>query len=284
MFRFSPKMPHADHATIGELLKPSSPAVTTAVAKRAPLSAALAMLILFVAMPALAQDAKKGGAEEGFDFSEEDAKIELVYTGEFIDQENAPIAGLFPLEFKLYSSPKSKKSLWHEEHFVSVVDGGYVVALGLENPLPEQSLEETVYLAVELKGKEMVRQPIEPKVIRDEVRTGLVRSGGDADYAATCGDAATLGGQGPEAFASAAVEKTLNDHLADKAMHGGNANAAGSGGGATLGTQSQKTDYAGGSGGKVYSLNCPEGYVVTGVEGRSGAVLDSIRIVCTELN
>jgi hypothetical protein len=39
----------------------------------------------------------------------------------------------------------------------------------------------------------------------------------------------------------------------------------------------------GGQGGGPYDVRCPPGFVVTGIEGAAGRVIDSIRIVCSPM-
>lgn len=209
-------------------------------------------------------------------------QYELVYEGEFLDQEKRPISGVFPLEFKLYNNGKDRKALWSEKHYVAVIDGRYEVVLGLDKPIPSEIENKTISLGVELKGKEVVRQPFEAKLVGEEVRSGVPTSGGGTcNFCETAGNAETVGGQHPSEFASANVKTLLDQHINDRKAHGG---GGGSGGGGTLTTQTWTSEKAGGGGGsKTYNLSCPKNYVMTGLAGRHGAVLDSIQIVCTKM-
>lgn len=219
--------------------------------------------------------------------ADDEKKIELIYTGEMIDQEGQPVSGIFPLTFKIFDSEKGKSSEWTETHFVSVVAGQYTVSLGRDAALPERAAEEKVYLGVTLDGGELVRQPLNATPMSAVSERGGVISGavGEVEFAQRAGDADTLGGFGPENFAPADTAAKLDGHIKNSKIHGGGTAAAAptGGGGATLGGRTWKSDYAGGSGGKPFALTCPEGYVLTGIEGRSGAVMDSIRAVCTQL-
>lgn len=234
----------------------------------------LGVLLVLAAAPASAEDEGDGA----------DVAYELVYTGEFIDQDSQPISAVFPLEFSLYETEKSRKSFWSETHFVSVVDGGYTIALGRRTPLPAKATRETVYLGVELNGREVVRQPLKARVVSDEVRIGAAVTTPTADYADRAGDADTLGGFSPDEFVRQseflALERTVDQKV--KAAASDSKPAAGGGGGYLSGKNWQ-SQYAGGSGGKNFTLSCPDGYVMTGMEGRSGAVLDAVRIVCQKL-
>jgi|GEM_PF-2431411 hypothetical protein len=44
-----------------------------------------------------------------------------------------------------------------------------------------------------------------------------------------------------------------------------------------------RSDEVGAQTGESYQLNCPQGYVVTGIEGTSGEALHSLKLVCTKL-
>ena len=44
-----------------------------------------------------------------------------------------------------------------------------------------------------------------------------------------------------------------------------------------------RTETAGSQGGSAFSLNCPEGYVVTGIEGDTKQGIESLRAVCSQV-
>jgi hypothetical protein len=213
--------------------------------------------------------------------AEEPATYELRYQGEFIDTDRKPLSGVFPLTFKLYDAPSGKKPLWQESHFIAVADGSYAINLGAQSSLPSSVAKQTVFLAVELEGKEMFRQKLSPKPIGISVSssgmTGAVA--GYCEECDACADAERLGGKLPEDFAPAALTTKLDKHIADPAAHGGPKK----GGGGGLSKQTWASAPAGGSGGTPYSLTCPDGYVVTGLRGKGAALIDSIEVVCTKL-
>jgi hypothetical protein len=39
----------------------------------------------------------------------------------------------------------------------------------------------------------------------------------------------------------------------------------------------------GGKGGQRYERKCPDGFVMTGIRGGAGALMDSVEIICTQL-
>ncbi|MEL6180562.1 MAG: hypothetical protein AAFS10_16500, partial [Myxococcota bacterium] len=89
--------------------------------------------------------------------------VEIDYSGELRDEKNQPIAGIYPLEFKLYAKPKDTKPIWSETHWVAVKDGRYALRLGSENRIrktlakPGQPLELGVFLG---GNTELLREAI----------------------------------------------------------------------------------------------------------------------------
>lgn len=80
------------------------------------------------------------------------------FTGELVDQNAAPVSGVLPLEFKIYTDEKSKKPIATERHFIAVVDGSYAIALGESSQI--KTTKSELYVAVLLDGKELMRQKV----------------------------------------------------------------------------------------------------------------------------
>lgn len=80
------------------------------------------------------------------------------FTGELVDQNAAPVSGVLPLEFKIYTDEKSKKPIATESHFIAVVDGSYAIALGESSQI--KTTKGELYVAVLLDGKELMRQKV----------------------------------------------------------------------------------------------------------------------------
>lgn len=137
------------------------------------------------------------------------------FSGELVDQNAAPISGVLPLEFRLYSSSKSKKAIATEKHFVSVVDGNYAVSLGQDGKLKTEY--EKLYVAVYLDGKELMRQEVE-------------------------------------------TQKQLVAH--DPKI--------------------VKTDSTKDSDDGAFKLECPSGYVVTGIEGNAKNGIQDLKLICSK--
>ncbi len=216
-------------------------------------------------------------------YAEGPEAYELRYQGEFIDTDRKPLSGVFPLSFKIYESAEGRKALWQESHFIAVAQGQYAVILGQQAALPPAMTEKTLYLGVELDGKEMFRQRLSPKPVALAVSSGGGMSA-VAGYCEQCdisADAERLGGKLPEDYAPAALAGKLDKHIADPNAHSTAGGAAKKGGG--LSKQTWTSAPAGGAGGTPYTLSCPDGYVVTGVRGRAAALIDSVEVVCTKL-
>ena len=88
----------------------------------------------------------------------EESQTVVSFEGEIVDQSAAPVSGVLPLEFRVYSDSKSKKAILTEQYFVSIVDGAYQVVLGEKGGLPTDA--EKLYVAVYLDKKELTRQEV----------------------------------------------------------------------------------------------------------------------------
>lgn len=90
--------------------------------------------------------------------ADEPSQTVVDFTGELVDQNAAPVSGVLPLEFRIYSEKKSRKPLATENHFIAVVDGSYAVALGESSQI--KTTKSELYVAVLLDGKELMRQKV----------------------------------------------------------------------------------------------------------------------------
>ena len=55
------------------------------------------------------------------------------------------------------------------------------------------------------------------------------------------------------------------------------------GGKSKIGEAKRYTDQVGGSGGRPYTLECPPGFVVTGIRGQAAGYVDQISLICSPL-
>ncbi len=147
--------------------------------------------------------------------AEEATQTIIDFNGEFVDQNAAPLAGVLPLEFRVFADNKSKKALATEKHFVAVVDGQYAITLGETGEL--KTTADKLYVAVYLDGKELTRQEV-------STQRQLVAS-------------------------NPKVVVTPN---------------------------------AGRETGDSFKLECPSGYVVTGIEGSAQNGIQGLKLICSQ--
>lgn len=217
--------------------------------------------------------------------------VSVIYQGVLQREGGDPVGGVLPLTFKLYRSSMSAEPLWSEDHYVSVVDGVYQVALGSDSPLPEHLLMGERWLGVELQG--------EDEILRDQItidhpeghhyeelepgehlsRADVADMAVEAERARVAETAESVGGMTADELEeqSGLAIQRLNEHIADPDAHSVAA-------GPTVGaTRRSAGDEAGGAGGSSYEILCPEGYVATGIRGGAGRVVDSITLLCSPL-
>ncbi|MGM0556300.1 MAG: hypothetical protein ACQEVA_07960 [Myxococcota bacterium] len=233
--------------------------------------------------------------------------IVVDYTGRIQDEKSNPVSGVFKLRFKLLKTEKSANPTWAETRYVAVVDGDYRVGLGQRRKLRKRQIPDSAWIGVELVGEgEIVRDRFDVDSrspdkkpdkassagITQETKDLLEKAANDnsiafadvaqravtADTATTADKANAIGdlsAQELKDLSNVALER-LGEHIADPTAH----EAAG---GIRIGNERQITESAGGSGGKNYELKCPSGYVVTGIRGGAGRLVDSISLICQPL-
>ncbi len=148
-------------------------------------------------------------------FADEATQTVVDFNGEIVDQNAAPVSGVLPLEFRIYTDSKSKKPIASEKHFIAVVDGSYAVSLGEASDI--KTTANKLYVAVLLDGKELTRQEVSP-----------------------------------EKQVVASNPKVV------------------------------KTQAAGSESGEFFKLECPAGYVVTGIEGNSKNGIQGLKLICSK--
>ncbi len=209
----------------------------------------------------------------------------LVYSGKLLDERAAPIGGVFPLTFALYSKSRGGKALWSETHFVAVDNGGYVVELGRKKSISRSIDLDTLYVGVRITGgPELVRerflaegaQPDEIIHGRPPKGNGHKQQGGVVDYAEKAGFAYVA----EKADNAVRIDGLTLDQL--RKQFGGGPKKEG-GGKIVLGSNTFNAPAAGGEGGTPYQQLCPDGYVVTGLRGGSGLYVDRVGIICSPL-
>lgn len=238
--------------------------------------------------------------------TERGTELVVDYTGTLQDENANPVSGLFHLQFNLYKDQHAKRSSWNERHFVAVVDGQYTVPLGSQKSLYRGRVPDSAWIGVELVGEgELLRDRFQlagansdgPKggeniAISDQTRKLLesARQGDKITFADVAERAVTadkadvalraqqvgdLSAEELEKKAEVALER-LGEHIADPDAHAAT-------GGLRLSSEREEMKRIGGRGGESYQVNCPPGYVVTGIKGAAGRLIDSIQLICQKL-
>ena len=257
-------------------------------------------LVLFVSGSAAAQDPSDGEGSR--------SEVIIEYHGELEDAGGRPISGIFPLRFKIYSDANSDDALWTEKQYVTVVGGDYHVPLGRKADLARSTTSGLRWIGVELVGdgeilrdkfdveesqittsggggapddshessetKELIKkaQNTDKMAFADVAERAV--SADHADHATTADKVGSLSADKIEKLSNLALER-LGEHIADPKAHDAS--------GGKLGERTRVMDSVGGGGGRPYEETCPPGFVVTGIKGGSGRVVDSLSIICTEL-
>lgn len=275
-----------------------------------PFSSLTAIFILLTASLAWADDpASAAGNNDQPSPSPATSQEQVVvdYSGRLQDEKGSPVSGIFELRFKLLKSEDSAKATWAENRYVAIVDGKYELGLGERRKLRKRQIPDDPWIAVELVGEgEIVRdrfefdaesepvadEPSKGSRISQETKDLLEKAANDnsiafadvaqravkADTAATAETAQAVGDLSAKEIkelSNVALER-LGEHIADPSAH----EAAG---GIRIGNERQITNSAGGSGGSNYELKCPKGYVVTGIRGGAGRLVDSLSLICQPL-
>lgn len=246
---------------------------------------------------------------------QETDELVLEYQGYLQDDQGQPISGIFHFNFKLFEDEDGDTPVWEEAQHVAVVQGTYTVPLGESEKITRVDLPESPWIAVDWVGQgEILRDQFhvseapaqavapgaaeEPKQSSAEVK--LSKETRELLEAAKSGKKVTFADVAERAVAADSAESALSaerlgdmsaaelkratqlaldrlgDHIADPNAHSAT-------GGLGLGTEQAVQQRIGGAGGDPYQVNCPPGYVVTGIKGGAGKMIDSISIVCSQL-
>ncbi len=254
----------------------------------------LSRLVRIAATIALALAAAPASAEGRPDGSQPvEAARRVVYGGRLVDAEGRPISGIYPLTFQLYAGAKARSAAWKESLHVAVDNGVYAVELGLTRPLPKRFDIDKAEIGVTLTGKTraLVREALAPRVtlpppnragpviVTLEVPTVGARPGKNGQ------SYADLAGMAYESERAKVAERVggLGEAEIRELARTAAPSAPAAGGKARVGADKRTSERAGGAEGRPYNLSCPAGYVVTGITGGAGALVDSISLVCSPL-
>ncbi len=180
----------------------------------------------------------------------------LIYEGSLRTEDGQPVAGIYWMRFSLRRTQDSTAELWSEQTYVAVDAGRFVVELGKRKAFPPALELGGLWLTVVNDGLLLMRSPVDPAWI----------SGGGAGAR----------GQGCESCrrATLADNATKFTGLDMDQLKAVLARSLGPGGKRRL------TSHAGTSDGDTFTLECPPGHVLTGLEGTAADGLRSLRLIC----
>jgi len=234
-----------------------------------------------------------GGFSSGLSVGEAlaaDPGSRIVYGGRLEDVERRPIGGIYPLTFSFYRTEKGGRAVWTEAHFVAVDNGIYGIELGRDKPFSKGLDLERAWLGIAITGgKEIVRERfspdpktaptrVAPEVPKSDPQVGVPPQTPKGSYADLAGfayeaekakNSNAIGG-----LTAADLRTMMKQAVAEPGREGGKAK---------IGETRRYTEQAGGGGGSVYTLQCPAGYVVTGIRGQAAAYVDQISLICSPL-
>lgn len=208
----------------------------------------------------------------------------VAYKGKMVDESGKPVSGIFPMTFNLYAGLRSKKPVWSESLWVAVDRGIYVLNLGEDKPLPAKLDPTKLVIGVNVRGVgEVAREPFVAAVSATPVRgapapasssgaKGSVRYADTAGYAVEADHAKSADRLGNLTYED--MQRRLVEDLG----------AAVSGSRTKVGVAKRVGRSVGGPGGtNAFEDSCPKGFVMTGIRGMHGNVIDSVQIICSPI-
>ena len=179
----------------------------------------------------------------------------IIYEGTLRAADGDPVAGIYWMRFSLRRSRNAAAELWSEQSYVAVEGGRFLVELGKRRALPPDLDLTGLWLAVVNDGITLIRAPLDAAWI----------SGGLAGGRGSCSDCRKA------AVADNATRFSGLDLDQLKAIL---ARSIGPGGKRRL------TSTVGNTDGESFTLECPPGHMLTGLEGTTGDGLRSLRLIC----
>lgn len=179
----------------------------------------------------------------------------IIYEGSLRTEDGTPVAGIYWMRFSLRRTQDADAELWSESSFVAVQEGRFVVELGKRQPLPPALDLDGLWVTVVNDGSVLMRTQMDPAWV-----SGGLRS--DDGSCERCSKAT-------RAENAARFSGLDLDQL--KAVM---ARSIGPGGKRRL------TSVAGSTDGESFTLECPPGHVLTGLEGTAADGLRSLRLIC----
>jgi len=180
----------------------------------------------------------------------------IIYEGSLRSEDGTPVSGIYWMRFSLRRSQDADAELWSEQTYVAVDAGRFVVELGKRRTFPPALELGGLFLTVVNDGLVLMRSPVDPAWISGGVGGGSGQ-GCESCRRATISDNATR-------FAGLDLDQ-LKAILARTLGPGG---------------KRRLTSAVGSTDGEGFTLECPPGHVLTGLEGTTTDGLRSLRLIC----
>lgn len=180
----------------------------------------------------------------------------LIYEGSLRTEDGQPVAGIYWMRFSLRRSADADAELWSEQTYVAVDAGRFVVELGKRKAFPPALELGGLWLTVVNDGMLLMRSAVDPAWISGGA-AGPRGAGCETCRRATLSDNATK-------FSGLDLDQ-LKAVLARSLGPGG---------------KRRLTSVAGSTDGETFTLECPPGHVLTGLEGTAADGLRSLRLIC----
>ncbi len=198
----------------------------------------------------------------------------LEFESRLQDERHKAVSGIFPIRFRLMR-PKSKRSLWQEQHWVAVENGRYSLRLGQKKRLPKRLDIKTAIIDVSIRGAGTVlREPLagaDAQVSQvDDLPAGkrIVQYAEKAGFAYDAEHATIADRIG--AYSAKELHKILEKLKKRKVK-------------VKVSRNRIHLTTAGGVGGTKFEQICPPGTVAVGLRGGAGIYIDNVQIVCAPL-
>lgn len=179
----------------------------------------------------------------------------IIYEGTLRAADGDPVAGIYWMRFSLRRSRNAAAELWSEQSYVAVDEGRFLVELGKRNAIPPDLELTDLWLIVVNDGITLIRARLDAAWISGGLAGGR-GGGGDCRKAAVADNATRFSGLDLD---------QLKAILARSIGPGG---------------KRRLTRPVGNTDGESFTLECPPGHMLTGLEGTTGDGLRSLRLIC----
>lgn len=210
----------------------------------------------------------------------------VAYKGRMVDEAGKPVSGIFPMTFKLYAGLRAKKPIWSESLWVAVDRGLYTLNLGEDKALPAKADLTKLVIAVDVRGVgEVAREPFVAAVSSSPLPPPPAAAPASAGTAKGSVRYADTAGYAVEADHAKSADRLGNLTWEDMQRRvveelGAAAGSARS----KVGATKRVGRSVGGPGGTdAFEDSCPRGFVMTGIRGMHGNVVDSLQIICSPI-